>query len=247
MSKTGNGILEAHFFLRPAADQELTTPILIVGGSTAAYAATLGALQAGAKVCLVQPQLVLGGQFTAQGLPASDDGKLLMPYELISPDQRDPNQLKDSEYFALSRSQRQFRQCQRQHQPVAHQILQNPGGSWVSHLSVTPTVAADCFNTAIRPFLEQGLLTLIPWSIPIRVLKEESPRRILGVQFKDKQTHHQFTVRAKLTIEATDLGELLELGKIPSRVGKNLVPKPRKPHCLKTLALNANRPSPFAL
>lgn len=67
MSKTGNGILEAHFFLRPAADQELTTPILIVGGSTAAYAATLGALQAGAKVCLVQPQLVLGGSSLPKG------------------------------------------------------------------------------------------------------------------------------------------------------------------------------------
>lgn len=109
----------------------------------------------------------------------------------------------------------------------------------MSHLSVTPTVAADCFNTAIRPFLEQGLLTLIPWSIPIRVLKEESPRRILGVQFKDKQTHHQFTVRAKLTIEATDLGELLELGKIPSRVGQEsrsqtqeaALPEDPRPEC----------------
>lgn len=247
MSKTGNGILEAHFFLRPAADQELTTPILIVGGSTAAYAATLGALQAGAKVCLVQPQLVLGGQFTTQGLPASDDGKLLTPYELIPPDRRDPNQLRDSEYFALSLSQRQFRQCQRQHQPVAHQILQNPGGSWVSHLSVTPTVAANCLNAAIRPFLEQGLLTLIPWSIPIRVLMEESPRRILGVQFKDKQTHHQFTVRAKLTIEATDLGELLELGKIPSRVGQEsrsqtqeaALPEDPRPECQQAITFCA--------
>lgn len=247
MSTTGNGILEAHFFLRPAADQELTTPILIVGGSTAAYAATLGALQAGAKVCLVQPQLVLGGQFTTQGLPASDDGKLLTPYELIPPDRRDPNQLRDSEYFALSRSQRQFRQCQRQHQPVAHQILQNPGGSWVSHLSVTPTVAADCLNAAIRPFLEQGLLTLIPWSISIRVLMEESPRRILGVQFKDKQTHHQFMVWAQITIEATDLGELLELGKIPSRVGQEsrsqtqeaVLPEDPRPECQQAITFCA--------
>lgn len=220
MNMTGNGIFEEHFFLRPTADQELVTSILIVGGSTAAYGATLGALQAGSQVCLVQPQLVLGGQFTAQGLPASDDGKLLTPYELIPSHRRDPNQLRDSECFALSRSQRQFRQCQRQQQPVNNQIIQNPGGSWVSHLSVTPTVAADCLNTAIRPYLEQGLLTLIPWSTPIKILMEESPRRIMGVQFKDAQTHHHFTVRAQITIEATDLGDLLELGNIPSRVGQ---------------------------
>lgn len=244
---TGNGILEEHFFLRPSADQELITPILIVGGSTAAYAATLGALQAGAQVCLVQPQVVLGGQFTAQGLPASDDGKLLTPYELIPPDQRDPNQLRDSEYFALSRSQRQFRQCQRQHQPVDQHIIQNPGGSWVSHLSVTPTVASDCLNAAIRPFLEQGLLTLIPWSIPIQVLMEEAPHRIMGVRFKDKQTHHHFTVRAQITIEATDLGDLLELGNIPSRVGQEsrsqtqeaALPEDPRPECQQAITFCA--------
>lgn len=247
MNMTGNGILEAHFFLRPTANQELTTPILIVGGSTAAYGATLGALQAGAQVCLVQPQRVLGGQFTAQGLPASDDGKLLTPDELIPPDRRDPNQLRDSECFALSRSQRQFRQCQRQHQPVDHQVIQNPGGSWVSHLSVTPTVASDCLNQAIRPYLEQGLLTLIPLSIPKQVLMEESPRRILGVQFKDTQTHHPFTVRAQITLEATDMGDLLELGNIPSRVGQEsrsqtqeaALPEDPRPECQQAITFCA--------
>ncbi|WP_299403511.1 FAD-dependent oxidoreductase [Acaryochloris sp. IP29b_bin.148] len=243
----GNGILEAHFFLRPTADQELTTPILVVGGSTAAYAATLGALQAGGQVCLVQPQVVLGGQFTAQGLPASDDGKLLTPYELIPPDQRDPNQLRDSECFALSRSQRQFRQCQRQHQPVASQMIQNPGGSWVSHLSVTPTVASDCLNAGIQPYLEQGVLTLIPGSIPTEVLMTDAPRRIIGVRFVDQHTHHRFTVKAQITLEATDLGDLLELGEIPSRVGQEsraqtqeaALPEDPRPECQQAITFCA--------
>lgn len=217
---TDNGLLGSQFFLRPTAGQDITTPLLIVGGSTAAYTATLGALQAGIQVCLVQPHFVLGGQFTAQGLPASDDGKLLTPYELIPPEQRDPHQLRDSECFALSRSQRQFRQCQRQHQPVDHKVIQNPGGSWVSHLSVTPTIASNCLNAAIRPYLEQGLLMLIPWAIPIEVLMTVEPRCIIGVRFVDRQTRNQFTVRAKITIEATDLGDLLDLGNIPARVGQ---------------------------
>ncbi len=243
----GNGILEAHFFSRPTADQELITPILIVGGSTAAYAATLGALQAGGQVCLVQPQVVLGGQFTAQGLPASDDGKLLTPYELIPPDQRDLNQLRDSEYFALSRSQRQFRQCQRQHQSVDHRIIRNPGGSWVSHLSVTPIVASDCLNAAIRPYLEQGVLTLIPWSMPTEVLMTDAPRRVMGVRFVDQRTRHRFTVKAQITIEATDLGDVLELGAIPSRVGQEsraqtqeaALPEDPRPECQQAITFCA--------
>lgn len=247
---TDQGILEARFFHRPGDGQTLNTPILIVGGSTAAYAAALGALQAGSQACLVQPQLVLGGQFTAQGLPASDDGKLLTPSELIPLEERDPQQLLNSECFALSRSQRQFRQCQRHHQPVANQVLKNPGGSWVSHLSVTPVVASDCLNQVIKPYLEQGLLTIIPWAVPTQVLTQDEPqqfRRIIGVRFVDQQTQNQFTVMANVTIEATDLGDLLELGNLPARVGQEsrsqtqeaVLPTDPRPDCQQAITFCA--------
>ncbi|NJK40915.1 MAG: FAD-dependent oxidoreductase [Acaryochloridaceae cyanobacterium SU_2_1] len=220
---TVNALLEAAVLYRPEMDETCQSPLLVVGGSTAAYAATLAALQAGVKVCLVQPQLVVGGQFTAQGLPASDDGKLLTPAPLIPEDQRDPQQLLESELFALSRSQRQFRQRQRQLQPVGGQAIANPGGSWVSHLSVTPVVAAIALNEAILPFLNRGQLTLIPWADPLEVLLEQpvdGNRKVLGVRFCDRKTEHTFTVIAPITIEATDLGDLLELAELPSRVGQ---------------------------
>lgn len=60
------GLLADTDLLRPDAGQVLSFPIVVVGGSTAAYSATLGALQAGGQVCLVLPHRVLGGQFTAQ-------------------------------------------------------------------------------------------------------------------------------------------------------------------------------------
>lgn len=247
---TNDGILEEQFFLRPTDGQILTVPLLIVGGSTAAYSAALGALASQTPVCLVQPQHVLGGQFTAQGLPASDDGKLLTPYELIPPEQRDPQQLRDSEEFALSRTQRQFRQCQRQSQPVTDQVIPNPGGSWVSHLSVTPTVAANCLNQGIQDYLDQGLLTLIPWSDPVQVLKQEVSgqyRRLTGMCFVDSQTQHRFTVMAQITIEATDLGHLLELGDLPTRVGQEArsdtheaaLPLEARPNCQQAITFCA--------
>ena len=136
------GLLDDRAFLKPTNGQVLQFPILVVGGSTAAYAAALGALQAGETVCIVQPQKVLGGQFTAQALPASDDAPLMAPKALIPADRRDPNQLENGEFFCISRAQRQFRDRQRQLQPVAGRVIHNPGGSWVSHFSVTPVVAA---------------------------------------------------------------------------------------------------------
>ena len=197
-----NGILGDRFFTRP--DRQISIPILVVGGSTAAYSATLGALQGGATVCLVQPQQVVGGQFTAQGLPASDDGKLVATQA--------------GETFAISRSYRQFRQRQRELQKVQGKIVANPGGGWVSHLTVTPVVAAQALNEALIEYLTQGQLTIIPDAEPIEVLFEG--QRLTGVVFQDTQRGGRFTVNAQIVIEATDLGDLLELGKIESRIGQ---------------------------
>jgi hypothetical protein len=217
------GILDDDAFFRPEDRQILQFPIVVVGGSTAAYSAALGALEAGAQVCLVQPQKVLGGQFTAQALSAPDDAPLMAPKAFIPSDRQDPNQIDNPAEFCLSKAQKHFRDRQRQLQPVAGKVVQNPGGSWVSHFSVTPVVAAIALNEAIEPYLEQGQLTLIPLSEPVQVLIAEYPgefRRVTGVVFQDLQNGRQFTVNGDITIEATDLGDLLELGNIESRVGQ---------------------------
>lgn len=213
------GLLDDSVFVRPTDGEELTFPILIVGGSTAAYSATLGALKARARVCLVQPQTVLGGQFTAQALPASDDGELLKERK-SHPTRSHPV---DSEQFAISKTQREFRDRSRQLQKVNGQVLDNPGGGWVSPFAVTPVNASQALNEAIKPYFNNGQLTLIPLADPIEVLKTQTPGKlpqVTGVRFQDRQTNYQFTINAKIVIEATDLGDLLELGNIDSRVGQ---------------------------
>ncbi len=218
-----DGLLEERLFLRPTEGQVLQCPIAVVGGSTAAYSAALGALQAGGQVCLIQPQRVLGGQFTAQALSAPDDAPLMKPKALIPLNERDPKQIDNAEEFCLSRSQRLFRQKQRQLQPVAGREVQNPGGSWVSHFSVTPVTSAIALNEAIQTYLDAGQLTLIPLAEPIQVLLETSARefrRVAGVVFRDLETGTQFTINGDVVLEATDLGDLLELGNIESRVGQ---------------------------
>lgn len=209
------GIFSSNAFTRPTSGQSLSYPILVVGGSTAAYTAALGALRMGVTVCLVQPQAIVGGQFTAQALPASDDGDLLR--------QRATPFHVEGERFAISRSQRDFRDRQRELQKVNGRKVENPGGGWVSPLCTTPVVAATAMNDAIAPYIASGKLILIPFAEPIGTLQQEKPgqrRRLNGVIFQDLQTKATFTVQAKVVIEATDLGDLLELGQIESRVGQ---------------------------
>ena len=214
-----NGLLSNSAFLKPNDGDAFERSILVVGGSTAAYSATLTALQMNVDVCLVQPLKMVGGQFTAQALPASDDGNLVK----LNASRTSV----DGERFSLSKNQKWFRDRQRQLQPVAGRIQQNPGGAWVCPITTTPVVAATAMNERLIPYLENGRLTLIGESVPIEVLLTPQPADglalppdIQGVKFKDKTSGHRFSVSAQVTIEATDYGDLLELANLPSRVGQ---------------------------
>ncbi|MEM8804871.1 MAG: FAD-dependent oxidoreductase [Cyanobacteria bacterium P01_G01_bin.38] len=246
-SKQRNGLIVNELLTHPQNDAVLEHSILVVGGSTAAYSATLMALKMNLDVCLVQPQIVVGGQFTAQALPASDDGDLLLKKATLY-------SVKGEE-FAISRAQRQFRERQRQLQPVAGRLIDNPGGAWVSEFTTTPVVAATALNEPLIPYLENQKLTLIPHAEPIEVLitpdsantDDAVRKRITGVKFRGTQTQYTFTVKANLTLEATDFGDLLELAELPSRVGQEarsdtgeaILPDQARPQCQQSFTFDA--------
>lgn len=236
-----NGIFANSVFTWPADGETLTCSILVVGGSTAAYAATLTALRQKLDVCLVQPQRVVGGQFTAQALPASDDGDLLRM-------KGKQNQL-NGEEFAISRSQRNFRSRQRSLQLIKGRPVSNPGGSWVSHFATSPVVTAKAMNGEIAPYLESGRLRIMPEAEPAKVIfNEEGPfKRVTAVVFKShQQSSLRFAVKAKVVIEATDLGDLLEAGNIESRVGQEarhetgeaILPDDPRPQCQQSITFD---------
>ncbi|MGB3202818.1 MAG: FAD-dependent oxidoreductase [Nodosilinea sp.] len=235
-----NGVFSEEAFTRPAAGGKLSCSILVVGGSTAAYTTTLTALRLNLDVCLVQPHQVVGGQFTAQALPASDDGDLLQAKAGLY--------TVDGEEFAISKTQRAFRDRQRELQPVGGRKVPNPGGGWVSPLATTPVVAATAMNEALLPYLRDRRLTLIPFAEPVQVaLEGENGRsRVQGVIFRDTQKGHTFTVSARVTVEATDLGDLLEVGNIPSRVGQEarhetgeaILPEDARPQCQQSITFD---------
>ena len=180
-----NGLLSDDALTRPWDGASYECSIAVIGGSTAAYTTALTALRLKLDVCLVQPQRMVGGQFTAQALPASDDGDLLRQQAALT--------TLDGEEFAISKSQRRFRNRQRQLQPVAGRVVDDPGGSWVCPLSATPVVASTALNERLLPYLKAGKLMLIPYAEPTSLVlaattDTRDTRRVTGVMCQDTKT-----------------------------------------------------------
>lgn len=83
--------------------------------------------------------------------------------------------------------------------------------SWVSFFSYDPRIAAKVFADWVQ---ELPNLHWISGQIPLEVLRQGDC--ISGVRFAD------FTVQAKITLDATELGDLLALAGIPYRWGWEL-------------------------
>lgn len=86
-----------------------------------------------------------------------------------------------------------------------------PGGldhAWVSFFTFEPKVAADLFAEWVKTTPK---LTWIVGEVPQAVLRQGD--RVLGVEFTT------LTIHAQITIDATELGDLLVLGEIPHRWG----------------------------
>ncbi|WYL95684.1 MAG: FAD-dependent oxidoreductase [Gloeotrichia echinulata IR180] len=89
-----------------------------------------------------------------------------------------------------------------------------PGGldhSWVSFFSYDPRIGAEIFADWVQ---ELPNLQWISCQVPLEVFREGNC--ITGVRFAD------FIVKAKITLDATELGDLLPLAEIPYRWGWEL-------------------------
>ncbi|HEY9597132.1 MAG TPA: FAD-dependent oxidoreductase [Cyanophyceae cyanobacterium] len=83
--------------------------------------------------------------------------------------------------------------------------------SWVSMFSYDPRLGAQIFADWVQ---ELPNLKWIAGQIPLEVLQQNNC--IIGVRFAD------FTIKAKVTLDATELGDLLALAEIPHRWGWEL-------------------------
>ncbi|MGF1512977.1 MAG: FAD-dependent oxidoreductase [Elainellaceae cyanobacterium] len=182
----------------------ITADVLVVGGGTGGTAAALQAARAGAQTVLVSEGRWLGGMLTASGVSAPDGNELLP--------------LQTGIWGAFLRALAQ--------QSPLH-------NAWVSCFTYLPAAGAEIFERWARalPNLRwiagyspqkvqrQGDMSGDSFTASLGdISKEARGDRVLGVEFGGPG-REALSVSAHITIDATELGDLLALGEIPYRWG----------------------------
>jgi DNA-binding LacI/PurR family transcriptional regulator len=189
--------------------------VLVVGAGVGGLAATLAVLRRGLTVVLTEEYRWIGGQLTVQATP--------------------PDEHPWIEQFGASASYRGFRDALRGYyrthfalspRAQADPVL-NPGNATVSKLAVEPVVSEAVLQELIAPWLASGKLTLHTSTRPVAC--ETDGDRIGAVEFVDA-AGDRFTVTAGYVIDATETGDLLELGGVEHVTGAEAQSDTGEPH-----------------
>lgn len=185
--------------------RDLSTQLLVVGGGVGGVAAALTSARLGVRVVLTEPTDWLGGQLSSQGVPPDE-------HEWIDTLRISPS---------YSELRERIRDHYRRNYPLTPDAkddpLLNPGLGFVSRLCHEPRVAALAIEEMLSPLIAGGLLTVLREVEPVAVSRHGA--RIDGVAFRDLRTGDEFTVQARFVADATELGDLLELGGIDHVIG----------------------------
>ena len=189
-------------------DEEMNTEqeaeILILGGGLGGVAAARAAARLGHRTILASAHRWLGGQLTTQGVPPDEHPWIEMFGATES-------------YRTLRRSVREY---YRRHYPLTDRArgdpYLNPGNAWVSRLAHEPHVAARVIDSLLAPYEVSGDLVVLREYRPTQVSVDRDRAHAVTLLGPGG---HVATVEADYVLDATELGEVLELGGIEHVVG----------------------------
>lgn len=198
--------------------RELKADVLIIGGSLGGIAAALAAARMGRTVILTEETEWIGGQATTQGVPLDEHPWI--------------------EDFGRTRSYAAFRTGVREfycrHYPLtaaarADRHL-NPGAAWVTALAYEPRVGLAVLNEMLAPHLSAGRIVILTRHQPVAVAMTGDYAKAVTVL--DTHTGARRILSAPYILDATELGELLELGRIEHVVGAESQAETGEPNAL---------------
>ncbi|MDF2441862.1 MAG: hypothetical protein JWR01_65 [Subtercola sp.] len=171
--------------------------ILIVGGGTGGVAAALAATERGRSVILVEETDWLGGQLTSQAVPADEHPWI-------------EEQGASSSYRRMRRAIRDY---YRRNYPLTPEAAAdtefNPGKGRVSRICAEPRVIAAAIDELVSPEISRGLLTVLREHTAVSANTEGDSIR--SVTVRDDRTGNETIVVARFVLDASELGDLLEL------------------------------------
>lgn len=197
---------------RPAVE-ELSVDLLIVGGNESAVAAAVQAARLGVEsIALVNDIDWLGGQFTAEGLGAVDEwtiyhgGRTYFTRSGLFLEIMDAIEANMQRKYGLPR----------------------PGNSWTAWTTCEPRDTERIFRRLLEPYLVEngGPVRLYENCEPVATIVEQ-PGRLRGVEFKiagtdEQNVAHSPRIHARLTIDASDWGDVIRLSGAEYMAGPDL-------------------------
>lgn len=203
--------------------------LLIVGGNESGVAAAVQAARLGVpRVVLVNDIPWLGGQFSAEGVGCVDEWTVYRGKRVNFP--------RSGMFLEIIRAIREVNSRK--------YGLTNPGNAWCGTETIEPADAARIFERFIEPYLDHARGTSNDWTAsgtlktgrisyrqpyePVRV--EVTKGTVTAVEFaKADDATQRLTVRAKLTIDSSDWGDVIRLAGAKYGAGPDLKSRFREP------------------
>lgn len=200
--------------------KEKKTDILVIGGSVGGVAAAFAALRLGQKVILTEETDWIGGQLTSQGVPP------------------DENPWIDKAGVGCTASYRQFRDriraYYRRNYPMKQEIKDipnfNPGMGNVSPLCHEPRIGLAVLYEMLMPYIASRRLEILLNRVPIHA--ETDGDRVRSVTLRHTESSEEMVVSAPYILDATELGDLLELSGVEHVIGAESQAQTGEPHAL---------------
>lgn len=197
---------------------ERETDVLVVGGGLGGVAAALAALRLGSRVILTEETDWLGGQLTVQATP--------------------PDEHQWIEQRGATRNYRRLREgirdYYRRNYPLRPEARTdpslNPGAGNVSPVCHEPKVGVAVLEEMLAPYLAGGRLQV--WRQHRPVAAECDGDVIRAVSFTDDRAGDSVTVHAPYVLDATELGDLLELAGVEHVTGSESQDETGEAHAL---------------
>ena len=179
--------------------------ILIVGGGTGAVGAALAALRMGKSVIMSEETDWVGGQLTAQAVPPDENPWVEQCGATAS-------------YMNFAEGVRDYYRRNYPLTDAARRIVNfNPGQGNVSRLCHEPRVALAVIESMLAPYRSSQQLDILLRHVPVAA--ETDGDRVLAVTLQDTQSSEQLVVSAPYILDATELGDLLELADVEFIIG----------------------------
>jgi len=216
-------------FAFTAKPEIIKADIAIAGGGMGGIAAAISACRVhnqndSPSVVLTEENSWLGGQLSSQGVAALDENKYIESTGGCANYLKLRNDIRDA-----------YRQTGNLVDEAAADPILNPGSCWVTRLAFEPVVALKVIDKMLAPAIDSGSLKILKRTkvVAVHLVGDDWEGKTLtdADQAKAAQIDALLTVsldsgafteiQCAVAIDATELGDLMPLAKIPYQTGSD--------------------------